>query len=162
MGVVGLRALLPPWHSTGPGLVGYATVEENQVGQAGLSAHEDMLAVMNDWVVLQDNVRQLPASWNLSRFPRLLKNHGERLCDDFSQVSEDSWMYPIRPYRFAGTQLEQKILHKFVVNIKFFFLAAMVLKVRSLTPPWIHVEDRGKECIKHLCLAPVSVYILIL
>lgn len=73
----------------------------------------------------------------------------------------------MRPYGFAGIQLKQQISHKSRVDWELNIFTVMVLQLRAVGPPWsiICAEDRGKESIKHLCLAPVplcEVTILIL
>ncbi|KAJ7398003.1 hypothetical protein BTVI_129003 [Pitangus sulphuratus] len=74
-------------------------------------------------------------SWDLSGFPRPLKNHQERLCDDISQLFEDSGMNPIKLHRFVGIHLEEQILHKFRVDLELIILTVMALQLRALKPP---------------------------
>ncbi|KAJ7419583.1 hypothetical protein BTVI_24832 [Pitangus sulphuratus] len=112
-----------------------------------------LLALHENW-----DIRQLPVSWDLSGFPRPLKNHQQRFCNDISQLFEDSGMNPIRPHRLLVIQLEQHMPHNFKVNWELIILTVMVLQLRALTlPSIIHIEDRGKESVKHLCLVSVPI-----
>ncbi|KAJ7415519.1 hypothetical protein BTVI_37906 [Pitangus sulphuratus] len=77
---------------------------------------ESFIEIQTDYITWLPFVKQLPVSWNLSGFPKLLKNHQERFCNDISGLLEDSGMNPIRPHRFVGIQLEQQILHSFRVD----------------------------------------------
>ncbi|XP_065493620.1 olfactory receptor 14J1-like [Caloenas nicobarica] len=53
-----------------------------------------------------DNVCQLPVFWDLFRFLRVLKHHGERSRYDISQLFKHPWMNPIRRHRLVGMPLE--------------------------------------------------------
>ncbi|KAJ7424495.1 hypothetical protein WISP_28397 [Willisornis vidua] len=132
---------------------GYHNIQGTDVRFIGLKVLH--LALLENW----NNVHQLPVSWDLSRFPKLLKSYQERFCDDISQLFEDSEMNPIRPYRPVGIQLEQQISHSFRVDWELIILTVMILQLRALRLPWciIHVEDRGKESVKQLCLVSVPV-----
>ncbi|KAJ7420083.1 hypothetical protein WISP_50248 [Willisornis vidua] len=70
--------------------------------------------------------------WDLSGFPRPLKNYQERFCDDISQQFEDTGMNPIRPHRLVGIHLEQQILHNFRVSWELIILAVMALQLRTI------------------------------
>lgn len=68
-------------------------------------------------------------------------------------------MDPIRLHKFIGIQLEQHICHNSRVNCQFTIVRAVVPQIRALGSPSrvISTEDRGKEWVKHLCLACVRV-----
>lgn len=86
---------------------------------------------------------------------------------DISQLFEYSQLNPIKLQKLIRIQLKQQIPHKLRINRELIILTAMVLQLRVLAHCWfiISAEDRGIECLEHLCFvhAPVcEVTILIL
>ncbi|GAB0181575.1 mitochondrial enolase superfamily member 1 [Grus japonensis] len=111
-----------------------------------------MFLLLENW----DNICQLPVDWKLSRFPRPLKNSGERSHDDIGQLFQYPGLYPFRPRRHA---LEHRVLNKFRVGWEFIIPPVMVFLHRApgVPEPIISVKGRGREGIEclHFVYIPI-------
>lgn len=83
----------------------------------------------------QNNVCQLSVKWDLSRFPRPLRNNTEVSQDDISQHSEYFRMDPIGPHGLICMQVEEQTPHKFRSGWEFTIATVVVLQLRAPVVP---------------------------
>lgn len=103
----------------------------------------------------ENNICHLLAIWDLSRFPRVMKNK-EKYHDDIRQLFEYAGINPIEHHRFICIQMEQQIIHKFRVGWEFI----PTVTVFQLGAPWrsepvASIEDKGVEDFELLCIVSV-------
>ncbi|KAK4825448.1 hypothetical protein QYF61_027603 [Mycteria americana] len=100
--------------------------------------------------------RGVGVNWDLSRFPRPLKNNGERSRDNIGQL----FQYPgMNPQRLMCIQVEQQVPNKFRVSWEFIIPPVTVFQHRALGVPGpiTGVKDRQEGSIKLLCFVYVPI-----